>query len=138
MVGSGVLFDEFLDTLQAPVFVVDDSARVVTANALGRETVSKDLEQIKGHLGGEVFGCSYHHLPGGCGETLHCKTCTIRNLVMKTYATGEASIREPACLDLDTIVGPRRICFLISTEKAGNAVFLRIDDAQPEECPDAE
>jgi hypothetical protein len=133
MAGTDKTMDDFLDSVPAPVFVVDGSGRVVTANTLAQETVSKDLAQIKGRLGGEVFRCHYASLPGGCGETLHCQSCVIRNTVMMTFETGKPCIRVPACQDLDTIEGPRRIRFLISTEKAGDAVLLLIDDAQPDE-----
>jgi hypothetical protein len=137
MAGSGEMFDEFLDSLDAPVFVVDKDRSVLTANALGRDLVSKDMGLIRGRLAGEVFGCPHAHLPEGCGQTVHCQSCTIRNSVMKTFTTGMPCIRVPACLDLDTITGPRQMRFLISTEKVGNvAVFLRIDNVRPETLAD--
>ena len=58
--------------------VVDGDGRIQSANKLGRETVSKDMDHITGYLGGEVFQCHYATLPGGCGQTLHCKSCVIR------------------------------------------------------------
>ena len=134
--GAGMSMEEFLDGLPVPIFVVDGEGRVQGANLLGRETVSKDLDQIAGYLGGEVFQCHYATLPGGCGHTLHCKSCVIRNTVMKTHETGVACIRVPACQDLDTFEGPRTIRFLISTEKAGDVVLLFIDDMKP--LPDPE
>jgi len=131
MAGMGQSLDEFLDSLQVPVFVVDDDARMVTANKLGRRAISKNLGQITGVLSGEVFGCPHSNLPGGCGKTLHCQSCTIRNTVTRTFENGEPCIRVQACQDLDTIAGPRRVRFVISTEKAGSVVLLRMDDAQP-------
>lgn len=128
MAGSGEIFEEFLDSLQVPVFVVDANARVLTANSFARDMVSMDQEQITGRLGGEVFRCEYYDLPGGCGQTIHCKTCTIRNTVMETFETGKPCIRIPACQDLDTIAGPRKVNLFISTEKSCNMVLLRIDD----------
>ena len=134
--GEGMPMGDFLDSLPAPIFIVDGEGRVQTANRLGREAVSKDLGQIEGYLGGEVFQCHYATLPGGCGNTLHCKSCVIRNTVMKTHETGEACVRVPACQDLDTFAGPRTIRFLISTEKVGDVVLLFIDDMKP--LPDPE
>ena len=135
MKGSGISLNEFMDSLPVPVFAVDVEGRVQAANKLGRETVSKQEDQIAGFLGGEVFQCHYSTLPGGCGQTPHCKSCVIRNSVMKTHSTGEPCIRVPACQDLDTITGTRTIRFLISTKLAGDVVLLFIDDIQP--LPDA-
>ena len=117
MAGMGESLDEFLDSLRAPVFVVDNDGRMVTANNLGQNAVSKDLGQVTGVFGGEVFGCSYSKLPGGCGETLHCQSCAIRTTVMRTFETGEPCIRVPACQDLDTIAGPEESAFLSQLRK---------------------
>jgi hypothetical protein len=138
MAGSGESLDAFLESLEAPVCVVDEECRIIAANALAQHTISKDMGQIRGRLGGEVFGCEHSRLPGGCGHTVHCESCTIRNTVIETFETGKPCTRVPACRDLDTIAGPRRVRFTISTEKAGDAVLLRIDEAQPEDSLDSE
>ncbi len=132
MAGAGTGMDEFLDSLQAPVVVVDGNVRVVTANALAQKLLSKNPKEMGGQLAGEVFECSHAHEPGGCGHTLHCKSCMIRSSVTKTFQTGAPCIRLPACQDLDTFEGPRKIRFLVTTEKVGGAVLLRIDDLQPD------
>ena len=142
LAGSGKPLAKFLDSLPAPVFVVDQDVRIVTANALGRELISKDLEEMRGHLGGEVFSCKYSKMPGGCGQTVHCKACTIRKTVTKTYKNGRPCTRVPAYMDLGDYTGDKTVRFLISTEKVENVVFLRIDDSQAvdpteggEQCP---
>ncbi len=129
--GSGISLEAFLDKLPAPVFVVNGEGRIQKANSKAKEIVSKDVDEIEGFLGGEVFQCHYSTLPGGCGQTVHCKSCAIRNTVMKTFETGIACIRVPACQDLDTFTGVRTIRFLISTEIADDVVLLFIDDVQP-------
>jgi len=130
MAGSGQGMDEFLDSLLAPVIVVDGDVRVLTANTLAQKLVSKNMQEMGGKLAGEVFECTHSHQPGGCGHTLHCRSCMIRNSVAKTFQTGKPCIRMPACQDLDTFEGPRTVRFLITTEKVGGAVLLRIDDLQ--------
>lgn len=132
MAGSGKAMEDFLDSLQAPVLVVDSDVRVLAANVHAQEVVSKRKLEINGRLAGEVFECAHAHQPGGCGHTLHCQSCTIRLTVTKTFHTGASFIRVPACQDLDTFEGPRKIRYLISTERAGGTVLLRIDDAQPD------
>jgi len=44
--GSGEPLADFLDSLPAPVFVVDQDVRIVTANARGRQFASKDLGEM--------------------------------------------------------------------------------------------
>jgi hypothetical protein len=134
--GMGQPFTDFLDTLPGAVFVVDSESRVVGANTRGLQQVSRDLAAIEGRLAGEAFECRYAKLPGGCGRTLHCKSCTIRRTVTKTAETGESCFRVPAFIDLADISKDMTIRFLISTEKVNDAVLLRIDDAQPS-VPDA-
>jgi hypothetical protein len=137
MSGVGQPFTDFLDTLPGPIFVVDDECRVLGANTLGLQQVSKDLAAIESRLAGNVFECRNAKLPGGCGRTLHCKTCTIRRTVTKTAETGESCLHVPAFIDLADISKDMTVRFLISTEKMNEVVLLRIDDAQPSVPDDA-
>ena len=131
LAGSGQQFEELLNSLPAPVFVVGHDGSIVTANARGQKIVANQLGEIKGSLGGEVFCCKYSELPGGCGQTIHCRSCTIRITVTSTFEDGKPRIRVPAYMDLGDITGLKTIRFLISTEKVDNIVLLRIDDVQP-------
>jgi hypothetical protein len=137
MRGMGQPLTEFLDALPGPIYVVDAECRIVGANTLGLQQVSKDLSTIQGQLAGEVFECKCARLPGGCGRTLHCKTCTIRRTVTKTALTGESCLRVPAFIDLADISKDMTVRFLISTEKVNAAVLLRITDVQPGDPDDA-
>jgi PAS domain-containing protein len=128
--GTGESFAAFLESLHLPVYVVDGNGRVVAANAEGCRIVSLNVNDMRGRLGGEVFRCRYADLPGGCGETLHCKTCAIRLSVGHTFETGEPCIRVPAYVDLGDIFNDRTIRFLVSTEKVNNAVLIRVMDLQ--------
>lgn len=118
----------FLDLFSEPVFYVDSEARVVASNNAGYSLLNKDPREVNGKLGGVAFDCSYAALPGGCGKTVHCKTCTIRNTVTDTLRTGKSNVNVPAYPDLHHVTGECKICFLISTERVGDAVLLRIDD----------
>jgi len=120
---------DFLDRFENPVFLVDSHGRMITANSSGLATVSKNRDEIDGQLGGNVFGCKYANLPEGCGQSTHCKSCTIRRTVTKTLETGEAFIQVSAYPDLHHLTKEQRIEFLISTEKTGQTVLLRIDSA---------
>jgi len=120
--------DKFLNHLEAPVLMINPEGEVVLANELALRFLGKDLESVKGGKGGEVMECAYSKLPEGCGNTKHCIACTIRNNVMETFETGKSLGRVPAFLnrlDRHTVHKTR---FLISTERVGNVVMLRIDE----------
>lgn len=123
----GVELESFLDSLEVPVVMVNKSGAVVTANNKARKMLRKDLSEIEGYSGGQVFECEYARLPEGCGNTTHCSGCTIRRTVMKTHGTGKGFLRVQATLNQCTPEAPEEKDLLISTEKLSNVVLLRID-----------
>jgi hypothetical protein len=122
----------FLDQFPKPVFLVNSGGRIVTGNSAGLSLIQKKPEEIAGELGGDAFGCRYADLPEGCGQTVHCKTCAIRRTVFDTLQSGRSNIKIPAYPDLHHVSGENRIRFLITTERIGGAVLLRIDDVAEE------
>jgi hypothetical protein len=85
------------------------------------------MKDFVGFRGGDVFECAYASLPGGCGETIHCEACTIRNTVMDTFKTGKSHLKTPAYLLQGIPDNYHEIQFEISTEKVKDVVLLRID-----------
>lgn len=135
MVGhTGQGFLDFLNRLPARVLVVDNESLVVHANTLNLESLGKQLSDVRGKLGGEVFECEYSYLPGGCGQTEHCHQCVIRQTVMGTMADGVA--KTGVMVKLCQRQPDQSIIWLnitFSTEKAGSVVLLRIDDIRSKE-----
>lgn len=117
--------EEFLNKILKPVFIVDQEGEMISANKFAQKMVEKDINSIKGYLGGDVFGCKYAKLPGGCGATIHCRSCTIRTAVMQTFTTGKNQYNIPCHLDHES---GQKIQFLISVEKKGETVLIRIDE----------
>ena len=128
----GQPMQEFLDELSAPVLVVQDNARVISANAAARKRLSKEQLEICGELAGDVIGCRHAREPGGCGRTRHCRSCAIRQCVTHTLKTGEAC-RKKAYADIGIVTGDRRVRFLIETEKVNSFVRLTMYDIREEE-----
>lgn len=124
---------EYLNQFSKPVFLVDKEGRVVTGNNDALSFLNKKHEEIEGKLGGDVFGCKFADLPGGCGNTIHCKTCTIRNAVRDTLESGKVNYKVPAYPDLHQMTGEKDVRFLITTELVEDGVLLRIDDVTVEE-----
>ena len=125
---EGVDLREFLDTLAAPILMVDSERVVRIANKTASALLGKQPDEIEGYRGGEVFECEYARLPEGCGQTVHCAGCAIRRTVMETLATGKSFSRVPATLRRHTPEEPQDVRFLISTEKVADTVLLRVDE----------
>lgn len=125
----GVEIEVFLDSLPVPILVVNDG-RVLSANRVARNMLGKEAGEIAGKLGGEVFECAYARLPEGCGHTIHCSGCAIRQTVMKTMTTGESLSRVPALLNHFTPESNAHVSLFISTWKMGEFVYLRIEEAR--------
>jgi len=122
---------QYLDEIGFPVLVMDDDVRVLGFNEPARSLLGLRLEGCVGRYGGNVLECAYARLPGGCGNTEHCKACAIRRTITTTHTTGVGQVNVPAYQDIVTPGGVREVRFLISTEKVGNFVLLRIDEVQP-------
>lgn len=115
----------FLNKIHKPVLVVNQFGRMISANQKGRELVGKKLDQIQGQLGGDVFDCKYASSPEGCGQTLYCDRCEIRNTVMETLTKGMRQHHLPCKLNHKS---GRVLTFYISTEKKGDTILLSIDE----------
>ncbi len=122
--------EEFLERFEHPVFLVDSNGRTIYANKKSLSLLDKSLQEVTGQLSGDVFECI--HAIEGCGQTVHCKSCTIRNTVNKTFKTGESCLNVPAYPDLHHITKENKVRYLISTKKQGNAVILSINDISEE------
>lgn len=118
---------EILDFVQEPVFLIDSEGVVKAANESGRGLVGKEIEHIADKLGGDVFECSYANEEGGCGKSIHCRTCAIRNIVMDTLSSDRGHLKVPAFQNIMTDKGPQIMKFSVSTEKVGESILLRID-----------
>jgi hypothetical protein len=116
---------DFLESLDAPVLLVDPDHTVGAVNSRARA-----LENGRTWIGrriGPVFECSHAGDPGGCGLAVHCSGCTIRHAVRHTWVTGAPAERVPATLERDPDAGPDDIFMLVSTRRIGSRVLLRIE-----------
>ncbi len=132
---TGETLRDFLDRLKVPVLLMEQDARVLGANSPAQQLLNKALPDIENRPGGNVIECVHAHEPGGCGGTIHCKSCTIRRTVTDTYNTGSSHVSVPAYQDVRTPAAVKQVRFLITTEKIGSYVMLRIDNVQEEQQP---
>jgi len=123
----GMRLREFLQGLGKPVVAVSPDGTIQSTNGQASALLGMDLPEIEGHLCGDVFECDHAALPEGCGRTVHCVACTVRKCITETFETGRSCERVPGHLNHTTFDGPDEICFLISTEKLGDLILLRLD-----------
>ncbi len=122
---DGLSLGEYLDRFDSPVVAVDHDTRVLAINrALARLQGIEDRADM-GMLGGELMECEYARMPEGCGHTVHCKACAIRNTVGATILSGAPQRGVPATL---TTSG-REVQLRLSTTAHDGVVFLLIEDA---------
>lgn len=119
---------DFLDEFSGPVFLVDSTGKVISSNNKGLALIDKEPDEVEEQKIGHVFECQHTEHGVGCGNSIHCKTCTIRKAVTETAKTGEARLQVPAYADLHSFSKTKKTKFSISTEKVGDAVLLRIED----------
>lgn len=124
---TGEPLRQFLKRIDAPVLVISETGTVLTANLPVFDLLGKNLSDIEGLPGGDVFECAYAKLPEGCGNTVHCSGCTIRMRVSETFETGKRFTKVPAYLRSGDPSAPGRIDLTISTERVEGIVLLRID-----------
>lgn len=124
----GVSLTEYMESIPAAVVTVTHEGTINSANQKALALLGKSPAQIQGFKGGDVFECENARLPEGCGHTMHCSACTIRNTVMDTVKTGKPHQKVPAYLKQHSDNGPHHIELLISTEKKGGVVFLKVDE----------
>ena len=120
----------FLDRIEIPVLIVDPEGTIVLENSAARDVTGKESVQIEGFKGGDVFDCVHSFEIGGCGNTIHCKACTIRQSVNETFSSGKPVYRRPASLRVVKKGADFKIESYITTILADHVVILYVEDIQ--------
>lgn len=122
---KGQQLGHYLDSFSEPVMVLSgEEQRIVAANQPMADLLGKSDRELFGLLGGEAIECVNARRTGGCGRTLHCKVCTIRNTVRDVLDTGESREHVPATI----ATGGGTIDFLVSARRLDSgAVEVRLE-----------
>lgn len=85
---SGFSYEEYLETFDNPTIIVSLDNTILAANQKAQAMLGKPLNILLGMRNGDALDCPHSKLREGCGETIHCETCTIRTLILKTMELG--------------------------------------------------
>ena|SRR3989339_1618123 len=117
---------QFLDSFSIPLLMVDNEGRVQRANNAALDMLGKEVEMVEGELCGPVLDCANAGLRGGCGKTVNCEPCAIRNAILQTFKTGEAEKRKRVLLKVGASLKLKKKYYYISTELVAGIVVLKI------------
>lgn len=121
-----ISLQNYLDELSVPVLVVDSDGFGSIANKEAQKLIGKPLEKFTQRRGGDLFNCVHAQSPDGCGRTIHCSACIVRQSVTLTYQTGEPQVMIPATLKQGDPDSPAAVSLTITTVKRGDLVLLMI------------
>ncbi len=117
-----------VDAIEAPVLLMQGNPRqVITANQQALDLFDKELRQVEGHRGGQVFDCLHSFSVAGCGADVNCENCTIKGAIADTLATGVAHYAVVATLPVRKAGAPGYRALQVSTEKIGDMALVRIE-----------
>jgi PAS domain-containing protein len=87
---------EVFDALPSAVFIVDEDVRIQEYNTAAADLLMTERKTILKHRAGDILHCIHSNdVPGGCGGSLFCKECIIRNSVTEAFH-GKRIVRRRA------------------------------------------
>ena len=118
----------FINTLESPALLMQGEPRqVVTANQKARKIFGKNLLQIEGHRGGQVFDCIHSFTEAGCGVDINCEECKIKDAIVDTFLTDSPHNNVSTVLEIkkQNEIEPYEVT--VSTEKLGDFALVTIE-----------
>ena len=127
-VPDGSDYSELLEAMDAPVLLMQGNPRqVVAANTKALELFEKELHEVEGHRGGQVFDCVHAFTEAGCGKDSNCEGCRIRDAIMDTFTTANPHNGISSSLQIKKADEIITYALQISTEKVGDLALVRIE-----------
>lgn len=126
--GAGIPVVEFIGSLDQPALLLDADHTIGMVNAAALRLFGDAPGEILGERTGTALDCENAHLPGGCGQTMHCSGCTIRRAVARTHLTGEPQLNRAATVNTVRDTNREAVELVISTARVNDRVLLRIEE----------
>jgi PAS domain-containing protein len=88
-------FRILFDAVPTPILIVDDDVRILDYNRAGAGLLGQDRRLQYMKRGGDALHCIHsYESPEGCGRSVVCGDCIIRNSVSEALRDGEACRRR--------------------------------------------
>lgn len=117
----------WLEAIDAPILLLQGKPRqVVGANRRALALFGKELSEVAGHRGGQVFDCLHSFTEAGCGLDSNCERCKIKDAIVETFTT---SAPHAVISTLPIKNGDETSTYLlqISTQKIGDLALVRVE-----------
>jgi len=119
---------ELLEAIDAPILLMQGTPRqVVAANRKALELFEKELHEVEGHRGGQVFDCIHSSTEAGCGKDSNCENCKIKDAIVDTFATARSRKGVSTSLQIKKANGTKTYVLQVSTEKVGDLALVRVE-----------
>ena len=117
-----------LEAIHAPILLLHGNPRqVVSANRKALRLFGKEIHEVAGHRGGQVFDCIHSFTEAGCGKDVNCENCKIKNAIVDTFNTGNPHAAVSTPLQIRKADGITTRVLQVSTEKVGDMALVRIE-----------
>jgi uncharacterized metal-binding protein len=119
---------EWIEAIDAPILLMQGNPRqVVTANRRALQLFEKELHEVEGCRGGQVFDCIHAFTEDGCGKDRNCEGCKIRDAIIDTFTTGNPHSGVSTSLEIKRADGTMTYSLQVSTEKVADLALVRIE-----------
>ena len=117
-----------IEAIDAPVLLMQGNPRqVITANRKALALFEKELHEVEGHRGGQVFDCVHSFTVAGCGKDANCENCKIRNAIVDTFISANPHSGVSTELSIKKAKGIKTYALQVSTEKLGDLALIRVE-----------
>lgn len=121
-----------LDAIPAPVFVLNESLRMVDYNAFAARMVGEEKGTVLRRKSGEVLFCVHSkEQVEGCGHSGSCPDCVVRNSALAALGGRKVS-RQKARMELEDAGKVQEIELLVTavsfTHASGRLVLLMLEN----------
>ncbi len=121
-------YRKWIEAIDAPILLMQGNPRqVVTANRRALELFEKELHEVEGCRGGQVFDCIYAFTADGCGKDINCEGCKIRNAIIDTLTSTKTHNGISTTLQIKKNSGTMPYILQVSTERVNDLALVRIE-----------
>jgi hypothetical protein len=121
-------YSEWIEAVDAPILLMQGNPRqVVTANKKALQLFEKELREVEGHRGGQVFDCIHAFTEDGCGKDSNCEGCKVRDAIIDTFTTANPHNGVSTSLQIKKANESMTYVLQVSTEKVDDLALVKIE-----------